>query len=183
MKHLKKFESYKELKDELGKLSDVMGRLKTMVKLDYRRKFPLELIEDYFLEFKEIEKFYIWYHDVKEGFGPIVIYLENILDEENIESELNRYVNKLKSIKERIEKKEFFDCHFSIKLNGKVQSDLNPKTNRNDDYKFKGLGDKRWGHDGKGIYHTDTPPGWITNRPWVMMVPNQVAIKIEFYII
>jgi hypothetical protein len=182
MKYLKKFESFDELKDQLAKLSDTMKSFKTLAKLNYRRNTPLEIIEDYFLEFKEIEKFHIYYHDVKEGYGPIVIYLENILDEENIESEFYRYVNKLQSIKKRIEEK-LFDCHFSIKLNGKHQSDLNPKTNKNDDYKFKGLGDKRSGHDSKGIYHTDTPPGWITNRPWFIMEPNKVAIKIEFYII
>lgn len=183
MKYLKKFESYEDLRDELGKLSDAMSRLKTMVQLDYRNKTPQEIIDDYFLEFKEIEGFFIHSYRNREGFGPIHICLENIIDEENVESEFHRYLNKLQSIKKRIEDKSF-TCHFTFKLNGKDQSDLNHKTHKNDDYKFKGLGTKKSGHDGKGIWHCEDPsPFDLQNNRYAKWLPGMVSIKIDFYII
>lgn len=183
MKYLKTFEDHDDLLASLKGLSDQLNRLKILTKLDYRQKMPQEIIDDYFLEFEESEGFKIFKYRNREGIGPIHIQLCNIIDKENVESELYRYVNKLKSIQKRIENLSF-DCHFQILLNGKSQADLNPKTNRNDDYKFKGLGDNSNGYDGKGVYHKDKLSGYeLNDKGYTQSMPNEVAIKIDFYII
>lgn len=153
MRYLKQFED-KELLNDLKNLSYQLGRLKTFAKMDYRNKMPKENFEDYFLEFKDSEDFYIDIHKASSGIGPVEIMMYKMSDLDTIESEFYRYVNKLESVKKRLESQSF-DCHFTIKLNGKDQSKYNEKEYKNNIYEYQGLGDRKWGFDNKKNKYTE----------------------------
>lgn len=176
MKYVKTFEDHKDLLDSFKKLADAMSKFKYAAKSEVRAKTPKEIYEDYFLEFKEIEKFKI---DVRPNghFGPSTITLYNMINLDTVESEFNRYLNMLKSIQLRLEEKFGFECLFTIKLNGENQADLDTVRHKNDDYKFKGLGKSKWGYDLTGHY---------SNTSFVGAIPfpeDKVSIIIEFLII
>ncbi len=185
MKFVKKFEAWddeksKSLLNVLKDFSGQMDRLKLLVKHDTRVKTPKEIYEDYFLEFKEVEGFHIIINkDVVVG--PVRVSLYNMIDINIIENEFYRFVNKFKSVQMRLENDFSFDCLFNIKLNGKPQADLNTKTHKNDDYKFKGLGDRKFGYDGKGnCYNTDNSSSYSGS---LKFPDNKVSMIVDFYII
>ena len=180
MKYIKTYEDHEDLLKSLKMLSDQMSRLKILTKMDIRHKTPKEIYEDFFLEFKESEKFYFQLHGrTNAGVGPINIDLYKMVDESIIESEFYRYVNKLKSIKSRLENYMNFDCHFTISLNGKEQNVQVGYDRRNDEFKFSGLGDKKRGYDGDGQYYTnDSGMAGSKNFP-----DGKVSVIIKFYII
>ena len=177
MKYLKSFESTDH--DTLKYLKTIHGQLdtlKTLMSIHHRKSTPSDIYEDYFLEFKEIEKFKIRIGGTTD-FGAVQIDMWNMIDLSTVESELDRYTKKLKSIKARLDEKGF-NCHFRIQLNGTSQSNLNTKTHRNDDYKFKGVGDKKWGYDGKDNIYSDNPS---TN--YLPFPDDKVSIIIKFLIV
>jgi len=180
MKYIKKFES-EELKNSLQQLSYKMGRFKSLVKKDIREKTPKEIYEDYFLEFKEVEKFYI---EIKNrNYGLCEIDLYNIIDKSTVENEFYRYSNKLKSIKERLEHSFGFTCHYTIKLNGKVQAIQRGYNRQDDEYKFLGIGDKGWGYDGNRNHYNSTTSGWASNSTDKILPEDKVSIIIAFIIV
>ena len=180
MKYLKTYESQEELKNSLKSLSDSMSRLKTLVKVERRIKNPSEIYEDYFLEFKDFENFRLDIYRNNNGIGPIHFKLSNMIDKDIIESEFNRYLSKLKSIQSRLEYAKY-DCLFSIKLNGRSQSDLDPIRHKNDDYKFKGLGDSYFGYDKKFVYSNSRSQ--YRNTTDLEFPDDKVSFIIDFYII
>lgn len=156
MKYIKTYEDHEDLLKSLKMLSGQMDKLKTLVKMDVRHQTPREIYEDFFLEFKESEKFKVDIHgSSNSGVGPMYIDLYNMIDESIIESEFYRYVDKLKSIKSRLLEYNDFNCHFTILLNGKIQNVQIGYDRRNDEYKFSGIGDKKWGYDGKNQLYTN----------------------------
>lgn len=182
MKFLKSQSKSKEddLKNSLQQLSHQMGRLKSLVKKEIREKTPQEIYEDYFLEFKEIEKFYIEIHNKPYGLCEINLY--NIIDKDTVESEFYRYANKLKSIKSRLEYSFGFQCHYTIKLNGKVQAIQHGYNRQDDEYKFLGLGVSMFGCDGKRNYYNSKPSS-IVNSNDKVLPDDKVSIIIAFIII
>jgi predicted kinase len=160
----------------LQELGHQMGRLKSALKHHIRSTTPKELFEDHFLEFDELEGFTVNYYNQNNMLIHFV--LNNMLDKDSIESELDRYTKKLKMVKARIEDEFATDCHFAIYLNGKLQAELNPKTHKTDDYKFTGIGDRKWGNDKKHTYSNGIPVSG--NLPFP---DDKVAMKIDFYII
>lgn len=180
MKYLKRFEN-KELINNLKGLSNQLGRLKTLAKLDYRQKTPSDVYEDYFLEFKDSEEFKVDISRSGGYIGPIDIHMYKMLDLSTIESEFYRYVNKLESIKKRLEQKSF-DCHFTIKLNGKDQSKYNEREYKNNIYEYQGLGDRKWGYDSKGNKYTEVGSSYrgTSDKDFPK---DKVAIIIRFMII
>lgn len=139
---LKKFESDNELLKSLKSLSSSFGRLKMNIT-------PSDFFEDYFLEFKETEGFNI---KITKSY-IISIELNKLINLDIVEGEFNRILNKLNSIKDRIEKIEGYSCHFMFTIGGKNQSNLNKKTHKNDDYEFKGIGDNKNGYL-DGVYYS-----------------------------
>ena len=180
MKYIKTYEDHEDLLNSLKKLSDQMSRLKILTKMYIRHKTPKEIYEDFFLEFKESEGFKIEIHGrSNNGIGPISVDLYNMIDKDIIESEFYRYVDKLKSIKSRLENYMNFDCHFTISLNGKEQNVQVGYDRRNDEFKFSGLGDKKSGYDGNGQYYTN-----INGIAGSKNFPDdKVSMIIKFYII
>ena len=164
-----------EVSDNLQKLSDHMSRLKSALKYHIRSTTPKDVYEDYFLEFDELEGFKVNYYNQSNFL--IYFTLQNMIDVNNIKSELHRYINKLQSIKLRIEEAFTSDCHFAIYLNGKLQAELNPKTHKTDDYKFMGIGDQKWGRDKENSYSENQSGGAL---PFPV---DKVAMKIDFYIV
>ena len=100
--------------------------------------------------------------------------MDNAIDKNRAEEEFNRILNKLISIKNRIEKIENFECHFEVNLGGVKQSNHNPKTNKNDDYQYKGFGDNRY--------------GWIDNKYFSWQdkdsyPDDKLPISIRFFMV
>lgn len=96
-----------------------------------------------------------------------------MIDEDKVESELDRYVKKLKSIRERLEGLHGFDCQFTIKLNGRVQNGQVGYNRQDDEYSFKGVGEDKHGYYNGKYYSwqgTEFPEG-------------KVSIIISFFII
>jgi hypothetical protein len=180
MKYLKKFED-RELIDSLRDLQNQMSRLKTLVKMDYRDKTPKDIYEDYFLEFKDSEGFKVDIRKNNYAVGPVNIYLYNMIDKKTVESEFYRYVNKLKSIKERLEYKAF-TCHFTIKLDGKIQNVQTGYDRRDDDFIFSGLGDHKFGYDGKGNHYNNNQSNY-RNTTDKDFPEDKVSIIVDFKII
>ncbi len=180
MKYIKTYEDHEDLLNSLKSLSGQMSRLKTLMKMDVRHRTPKEIYEDFFLEFKESEGFKVEIHGrTNNGIGPITVDLYNMIDEDIIESEFYRYVDKLKSVKSRLVNHMNFDCHFTIQLNGKEQNVQVGYDRRNDEFKFSGLGDKKRGYDGNGQYYTnDNGIAGSKNFP-----DDKVSVIIKFYII
>jgi hypothetical protein len=171
MKYLKKFNESEDLIKNIKELGGKVRQLRHAVE-SHRREFTKkEILEDYFLEFKESEMFYI---DIEQQFWLITVKLYNSLDKDRIEEEYNRILNKLISVKDRFEKIEGFQCHFDIKLGGLSQGNLNQKTNKNDDYKYKGFGDKKFGYLGNKWIHYDDTNNWPDDK---------VPISIDFFIV
>lgn len=164
-------ENYDDMLDNLKKISSGLSMMKRSIT-------PDEIIEDFFLEFKEVEGYKVTIGgqnlgDIKNGLYALVS-MSNIIDKENIESEFNRIVKKLQSAKSRLTILYNFNCHFKISIGGKNQSFLNKETHQNDIYEFQGVGDSKYGQDGKGNYYCPT------GEP----LPNdKTTIDIEFYII
>lgn len=184
---LSKFENFEheELEKSLKELSRQLSTLKNLVKAEIRFKTPTEIYNDYFLEFKEVDKFRVKVNgSTNWQVGPITINLNKMIDISIAESEFNRILNKLQSVKKRLENDFNFDCHFKIKLNGQNQCDWNPITYRNDDFKFKGVGNKNTGYDGEGHYYTDNMRD-VESRPneYKLVSPDLVSLEINFYII
>lgn len=179
MKYIKTYEDHDDLLKSLKDLSGQMSRLKTLVKMDVRHRTPKEIYEDFFLEFKESEKFYFRFHGTNSGIGPLNVDLYKMVDEDIIESEFYRYVNKLKSIKSRLENYMNFDCHFTISLNGKEQNVQVGYDRRNDEFKFSGLGDRKSGYDGDGQYYTNDG-GIVGSKNFP---DGKVSVIIKFMII
>lgn len=177
MKYLKTYETHKELLKSLKSLSGEMNRLKTLVNMERRRITPNEIFEDYFLEFKELEKFRVNIYNNTNGIGPIHFELYNMIDKDIIESEFYRFLRKLQSIQQRLEYQKF-ECLFKIGLNGRSQADLDPIKHKNDDYKFKGLGSSKWGYDSKNYYSDTDAVGHSLPFP-----EDKVSVRIDFYII
>lgn len=175
---VKESKTDRELLDLMKQLSDQTKRLKSLVKADFRDKFSIESYEDYFLEFKELEKFLVRIH--KGGqIGLTTIDMWGLIDEDKIESEFYRLLNKSKSIKTRLTKLYNFECHFDIKLNGKSQSKPNPdpklQYNRQENvYEFCGLGTSLYGYDNKGIF---------LGNGGIPFPSGKVAMKIEFFLV
>mgnify|MGYP000929694915 FL=1 len=181
MKYIKNFESYDEdMINSLKQLSYQMSRFKTLLKMDIRHKTPKEIYEDYFLEFRESENFRVKISGNNHRVGPITIYLDNMLDKNTIESEFYRYVEKLKSIKKRLVNDFNFNCHFTIKLNGKIQVKQHGFDRQNDEYPFLGIGDDKYGYDSKFYYTNDKN---IIGSNLKDFPNDKVAIRIIFYII
>ena len=160
-------------------LLDLMKRLQHNMKGLIRGGTPDEVYEDYFLELKESENFRV---RINKGNGFVThVEINGMIDVDKAESEFNRILNKMKMIKERLHNRFDFDCHFMIWLNGQPQQDLNDKTHRNDDYKFKGVGSKKRGYD-KDFYYTD---GEISqwDRSYKPFPDDKVAIDIKFMIV
>lgn len=155
MRYIKTYESHEELRDNLAKLKSQVSTLKTLLKMNIRQKTPSEIYEDFFLEFKESEKFHVRIDRNNHGVGPITINLWNMVDVDMVESELPRYVKKLDSIKERLIESGGFDCHFTIKLNGKVQNVQTGYDRKKDKFEFQGIGDRNHGYDSDGNYRTN----------------------------
>lgn len=179
MKYIKTYEDHKDTLNSLKELSDQLDRLKTLLKMNVRHQTPKEIYEDFFLEFKESEGFKEYIHGRSNSVGPINVDLYNMIDEDIIESEFYRYVNKLKSIKSRLSEYGNFDCHFTISLNGKIQNIQVGSDRRNDEFKFSGLGDKKSGYDGSGQYYTDDG-SFAGSKDFP---DGKVAVIIKFYII
>jgi predicted ABC-type ATPase len=160
-------------------LLNSIRRFKNNIKSLIRVGTPDEIYEDYFLELKECENFRV---TIDKGKG-FVTYVEisGMIDANKVESEFNRILNKMKTIKERLHNQFNFDCHFMIWLNGKPQQDLNVKTYRNDDYKFKGVGSKKRGCD-RNFYYTDSKINHLDgySKPFP---DDKVAIDIKFMIV
>jgi hypothetical protein len=171
MRYIKTFNESKELLNSLKDLSDKMNQLKHLAQ-SHRREFtPQELLEDYFLEFKESERYHI---NIEQKFYLITILMDNAIDKNRAEEEFNRVLNKLVSIKNRIEQIEKYQCHFEINLGGVKQSNHNPKTMKNDDYQYKGFGDNRY--------------GWIDNKYFSWQdkdsyPDDKVPISIRFFMV
>jgi hypothetical protein len=177
MRYIKTFEENNdELLNNLKDLSGKMSQLNTLVKQHRRQFTPKELLEDYFLEFKESEKYHI---DINQQFYLIAVSMDNALDKNRIEEEFNRILNKLTSIKDRIEKIESYQCHFEINLGGVKQSNHNSKTMRNDDYQYKGFGDRKYGWIDNKYFSINTDR-WqdIDKYP-----DDKVPISIRFFIV
>ena len=160
-------------------LLDLMKRLQHNMKGLIRGGTPDEVYEDYFLELKESENFRV---RINKGNGFVThVEINGMIDVDKAESEFNRILNKMKMIRERLHNQFDFDCHFMIWLNGQSQQDLNERTHRNDDYKFKGVGSKKRGYD-KDFYYTD---GEISqwDRSYKPFPDGKVAIDIKFMIV
>ena len=160
-------------------LKDLLKNLNHKMKGFIRVGTPDEIYEDYFLELKESENFRV---RIDKGNGFVTnIEIEGMIDSDKVESEFNRILNKMKMIKERLHNQFNFDCHFMIRLNGQSQQDLNDKTHRNDDYKFKGVGTNKRGYD-KDFYYTDGEIGqW--DRNYKPFPDDKVAVSIRFMIV
>ena len=170
MRYIKTFNESKDLLNNLKDLSDKMNQLKHLVQ-SHRREFtPQELLEDYFLEFKESE---MYHTSINQQFYLITVSMDNALDKNRIEEEFNRILNKLISVKSRIEGIDGYQCQFDINLGGVKQSNYNPKTMRNDDYQYKGFGDRKYGWIDNKYYSSDK--GEYPN--------NKVPISIRFFMV
>ena len=74
MRYIKTFNESKELLNSLKDLSDKMNQLKHLAQ-SHRREFTTqELLEDYFLEFKESERYHI---NIEQKFYLITILMES----------------------------------------------------------------------------------------------------------
>jgi len=172
MRYIKTFEENNdELLNSLKDLSGKMSHLNTLVKQHRRQFTPQELLEDYFLEFKESEKYHI---NINQQFYLITVSMDNALDKNRIEEEFNRILNKLISVKSRIEGIDGYQCQFDINLGGVKQSNYNPKTMRNDDYQYKGFGNNKY--------------GWVDNKYFSSQDINKypddkVPISIRFFMV
>ena len=168
-----------ELKNSLSKLSDTFSRARKDLH-NYKRKMtPTEIYEDYFLDFKESDGFRIRINRPGETSDfsmivPIKISLEKIMPKKDINEALfNKLLTKLKTAKNRFESQNY-TCHFTIVFGGTHQCDWNPKTYKNDDYKYKGVGDLDKGYDSEGkfysSYDTHMPEGFapIECQFWIV---------------
>lgn len=142
-----------ELLNNLKTLSGEMSRLNTLSQAHRRQFTPQELIEDYFLEFKDSEKYNI---DIDQKFYLISVFLRNSVNKKDVELEFSKIVSKLESIKKRLWEIDKYKCQFEILIGGKSQNVYNPKTYKNDIYEYQGFGDADYGFiDGKYISYTD----------------------------
>lgn len=160
-------------------LLDTLRNLHNNMRGFIRVGTPDEIYEDYFLELRESENFRV---SINKGHGFVTnIDINGMIDKDIVESEFNRILNKMKMIKSRLEKQFGFDCHFMIWINGQAQQELNSETHRNDDYKFKGIGNKMIGWDKDYFYTKDEiRPHDRNYRPYP---EDKAAINIKFMIV
>lgn len=184
MKYIKTFEeNNEELLNSLRDLSDKMGQLNSLVKQNRRQFTPKELLEDYFLEIKETDMYDV---KINQQFYLISITMENSIPKVNAEQEFNKILNRMKSIKSRIEQIDKYQCHFDIRINNITQSKHNPKTMKNDDYQYMGFGDQipKYGYINGKYYSSDG--GYLQDlmKPERNNYPNDmVPIKIRFFMV
>lgn len=173
MRYIKTFEENNdELLNNLKDLSGKMSQLNSLVKQHRRQFTPKELLEDYFLETKETDQYHI---DINQEFYLITITMENSIPKINAEQEFNKMLNRMKSIKSRIEQIDKYECHFDIQLNYTKQSKHNPKTMKNDDYQYMGFGDNQ----PKSGYINGKYYSWTDDN-----YPNDmIPISIRFFMV
>ena len=124
-------ESYDEddekYKQSIKDLKNSLSRLKSFLKSSIRNELPKDVYQDYFLEFTENEKFWTPKEFVRHSNGIVTdIHFYKLIDANDAEKLLEKYVGDLKSIKSKLEHFYNFNCHFVIKYNSKIQAILNP---------------------------------------------------------
>ena len=170
MKYLKRFNESEELLNNMRTLGNQVGRLKSILSQHLKAVTPTELYEDYFLEFKEVENFVV--HIYNQSNILIHVRLTNMLDKDNIESETVRYIQKMKGVVARLERKFGAKCHFAMFLNGKLQAEQKSSNRKDDDLKFTGVGTEFFGTDKNGSYGAYSEP----------FPKDKVSMKIDFYL-
>lgn len=174
MKYIKEYSDFEELSKQLKNLHH---SLKGMV----RNALPEDVYKDYFLELEEVENFRV---SLNKGNGFVTsIDINGMIDSYKVESEFNRILRKMNTIKDRLTTIYGFNCHFMIYLNGQGQQENNPVTHKNDIYKFLGVGSGRFGKDRKHSY-TDNLTDYDIARGYYKKFPeNKVSLNIKFMII
>lgn len=154
MKYLKTFESIGDLYDKLKSfggqgdesMDTYLRQLKAFASIDNLKKLShgndiSKDFEDYFYDMLD----YGWKYYITGGDFVKEIVLQKKLKTEDAENEFNYIVDRMSEIRDRLSDDKF-RSQFSINFGGLGQQDINPETHRNDDYKFKGVGNTENGY-------------------------------------
>ena len=173
MRHIKEYNDFEELSRELGNLNH---SIRGMV----RNALPEDVYKDDFLDLEELEDFRVRIN--KSGFVTY-IHINGMLNKDSIESEFNRVLLRMRTIKNRLEEKYGFDCHFMIYLNGEGQQENNPVTHKNDLYKFLGFKKGIFGQDRFYTYTKNPSQSDILSNMYKEFPEDKVALEVRFMII
>src|SRR5574343_262461 len=167
MIYIKEYSDFEELSKQLNKLHH---SIKGMI----RNALPKDVYKDYFLELEEVENFRV--SIIKDSFVTS-INIRGMIDIDKIESEFNRILKEMNTIKDRLTTIYGFNCHFMMYLNGQGQQENNPVTHKNDIYKFLGVGtNNRFGQDRKHTY-IKNPTDYEITSGYKKFPENKVDLK------
>lgn len=154
-------EQAQDLLKVLKELSDQMHQLRMYGERQRRastlkKDKPSKLVDEY------EEYFYSMMDDGWDYFTSGVefvshVYLKKPIMINGVEKEFDHIVREMTEIKNRFID-DGFNCHFLIFFDGSPQQELNMTTHKTDDYKFKGIGNKKWLESNESLFPSSKFP-------------------------